>query len=132
MRQGPNTVTIRAYFRDGQSRTRTITVRREAGRSELPYSVFWNRTRNPQDVGRYVDAKWKLTQAGLRTAETGYDRPFLIGERAWRDCEVETSLTIHGLGAHTTPVSGGHGVGLILRFAVKVTGGPRAFPSGQP
>ena len=132
LHKGPNAVTIRAYFRDGQSLRRTITVRRESGTCELPYSVNWNRTRDPQDVGQYVDGKWKLSETGLRTAETGYDRLFLIGERSWRDYEVKTSLMIHGLDDHTTPVSGGHGVGLILRFAGHVTGGPRAFPSGQP
>lgn len=69
---------------------------------------------------------------GLRTAHMGYDRLFLIGDQSWQDYEVTAVVTIHEIAAETGPVSGGNGLGLILRFAGHVVGGPSRFPIAQP
>ncbi len=128
LKAGPNTVKITATLRDGRSLTRSITVTKEKGATPLPYSIRWSEVKNPQDVGQIVDGHWKLTPAGLRTAQVGYDRIFLIGERTWRDYDVRTSFHVHG----TPPESRDAGVGLLFRFTGHVAGGPRFFPSGQP
>ncbi len=129
---GPNEITITARYRDGEVLTRSVTVARESGSRPLPVSIRWKEVRNPQDVGQYVDGEWGLDEGGLRTRQIGYDRVFLIGERTWRDYEVRTSMTLHRVPAETSPVSGGNGAGVILRFAGHMTGGPRFFASGQP
>ncbi len=132
LRAGRNQVTITANFKDGRTISKTVTVVKESGSQPLPARIRWKDVRNPQDVGQYVDGLWSLEQTGLRTRQIGYDRVFLIGERNWRDYDVRTSITLHAVASETTPVSGGAGVGLILRFAGHITGGPRHFASGQP
>lgn len=132
LRPGENAVTITARFRDGQTLSRTVTVVKENGSRPLPVVIRWKDVKNPQDVGQYVDGLWGIGAQGLRTRQTGYDRIFLIGERNWQDYEVRTSVTIHRVDSTTSPISGGNGLGIILRFAGHVTGGPRFFPSGQP
>lgn len=117
---------------DGRNISKTVTVVKESGSRPLPARIRWKEVGNPQDVGQYVDGLWRLEGGGLRTGQIGYDRVFLIGERNWRDYDVRTSITLHAVASETTPVSGGAGVGVILRFAGHVTGGPRHFPSGQP
>lgn len=129
---GRNTITIEAHFRDGRSARHDITVIRQDGSTPLPFQIRWRDVRHVDDVGQAVDGEWLLTPSGLRTARPGYDRLFLIGERWWRDYEVHTTVTVHALETNTPYYSGGQGVGLILRFAGHVTGGPRHFPSGQP
>jgi hypothetical protein len=132
LESGSNAVSVTAYFLDLDPITRTVTLIRETGATPLPCQIRWGEVKNPQNVGQYVDGRWKLADGGLRTDQTGYDRLFLIGEREWQDYEVRTSITVHGVDAKTAPLSGGNGVGLIARFAGHVTGGHRYFPSGQP
>ncbi len=87
---------------------------------------------DPQDVGQYVDGEWRLGQQGLRTGHAGYDRLFLIGERDWQDYEVTAEVTVHRVTEETGPVSGGNGLGLIMRFAGHTVGGEDRFPVAQP
>ena len=129
---GPNEITVTARFRDGAVVSRTVTLARESGRRPLPARIRWREVRDPQEAGQYVDGKWGLDGGGLRTLQTGYDRLFLIGERNWRDYEVRATITVHAVERETTPLSGGNGVGVILRFAGHAVGGPRHFASGQP
>jgi hypothetical protein len=132
LQTGPNQVTITARFRDGHTLSKTVTVIKGTGHCRLPVSIRWQQMKHPQDAGQIVDGRWDVTKQGLRTLQTGYDRVFLIGERDWQDYEVLTSITVHRVPSETSPLSGGNGVGVILRFAGHVTGGPRYFPSGQP
>jgi hypothetical protein len=129
---GSNQFYVTAYFKDWDPITHTVTIVHENGSTPLPCEIQWHEVGNPQDVGQYVDGRWQLTEAGLRTATTGYDRLFLVGEKAWRDYEVCTAITVHRVDATTSPLSGGNGVGLMTRFAGHTTGGHRHFPSGQP
>lgn len=129
---GPNIIIVTARFRDGQTLAKTVTVTRETGSRPLPAAIRWREIEDPQEAGQYVDGMWAIDGGGLRTRQTGYDRLFLIGERSWQDYEIRTSMTLHRVAGETSPVSGGNGVGVILRFTGHVTGGPRQFASGQP
>jgi hypothetical protein len=132
LKPGTNEFTIAAYFRDGRTATRTVKVVRETGDTPLPVQIRWRDVGRPQDVGQIVDGRWRIENGRLRTVQVGYDRVFLIGTRQWRDYEVRTTLTVHALAANPDPRDGGPAVGLILRFAGHVAGGPEHFPSGQP
>lgn len=132
LKPGENTVAITARFLDGTVRERKLVVRKETGSSPLPCRIEWRKIRDPQDVGQYVDGRWKLESDGLRTVQVAYDRVFLIGDRTWRDYDVRTTITVHSVASETSPHSGTAAVGLILRFAGHVDGGPMHFASGQP
>jgi len=132
LRPGDNTVSVRVTDTDGRSKTQSVTLTRHEGDCPLPVQIRWQDVTDPQDVGQIVDGHWILDDKGLRTKHTGYDRVFLIGEKQWQDYEVTVPITIHRVDSETSPVSGGHGVGIILRFAGHVTGGHRNFPAAQP
>lgn len=132
IRLGWNVIKVRAYGCGTGVTENQLELFRHSGSSPLPFRVHWQDVRDPQDVGQYVDGHWIIENGALRTKETGYDRLFLIGETRWDNYEVVVKLAVHHVDPATTPVSGGQGVGVILRFAGHVTGGPRAFPSGQP
>lgn len=129
---GENEVVLTAQNVDGHEISERVVVCREAGRCLLPVLVDWAQVTNPQDVGQYVDGHWGLEVGGLRTLHTGYDRVFLMGETAWEDYAVTVPITIHQVDDQTGPVSGGNGVGILMRFCGHVVGGPLKFPPGQP
>lgn len=132
LRPGLNTIELKGRFVDGAFGRRVVTVTRSSGASPLPFAIDWAAVTDPQDVGQYVDGQWQLGEHGLRTAQMGYDRLFLIGDQSWQDYEVTAEVMVHEVAAETGPVSGGNGVGLILRFAGHVVGGPGRFPVAQP
>jgi len=98
----------------------------------LPVHIDWDKVDDPQNAGQYVDGKWALEEGGLRILRTGYDRLFLIGDTTWMDYEVTLPFIFHGADPQTGPLSGGNGVGIVMRFAGHVIGGPRNFAAGQP
>ncbi|MCI0622648.1 MAG: hypothetical protein L0387_13480 [Acidobacteria bacterium] len=128
LKPGANTIVVTAKLWDGRTASKQVTVHLRPGSSLLPFKVEWSKIDDPQKVGQYVDGKWSLEKNGLRTRQVGYDRVFLVGERSWKDYEVRTSITVH----EVKQMSGGNGVGVILRFAGHISGGPRFFPSWQP
>jgi hypothetical protein len=129
---GPNTIELQARFADGGVARRTVTVERLSGARPLPVQIDWSAVSDPQDVGQYVDGHWLLGEDGLRPAHLGYDRLFLIGDETWQDYQVTAAVTIHEVTPQTGPLSGGNGLGVVLRFAGHVIGGPRRFPVAQP
>jgi hypothetical protein len=129
---GPNTIVLEGRFLDGEVARREVTVTRLSGTSPLPVAIDWAEVAEPQDVGQLVDGEWRLDSQGLRPAHVGYDRLFLIGERDWQDYEVTAEIVVHGVAPETGPVSGGNGVGLIMRFAGHTVGGHARFPIAQP
>jgi hypothetical protein len=129
---GTNEIELEARFQGGDVARRTVVVTRSFGSSPLPRRIEWARVADPQDVGQYVDGHWRLGEHGLRTAHAGYDRLFLIGERSWQDYEITVAITVHGVDPDTGPFSGGNGLGVVMRFAGHVVGGPRRFPIAQP
>jgi hypothetical protein len=89
-------------------------------------------TGDPQDAGQYVDGLGGSGSRGLRTAHMGYDCLFLIGDMTWQDCQIKAEVTVHDVARDTGPLRGGNGVGVAMRFAGRVVGGPRRFPIAQP
>lgn len=132
LKPGANEIVLVGRDLHGREISETVVVHREDGRCDLPVSIDWSEIENPQDVGQFVDGHWRLDGDGIRTVHTGYDRVFLIGETSWQDYETTVSITIHRVEEETGPVSGGNGVGILMRFCGHVTGGPMQFPPGQP
>ena len=129
---GRNTVEVQARFAEGSVGRQTVTLERLSGASPLPVQIDWSTVSDPQDVGQYVDGHWRLGDDGLRPAHLGYDRLFLIGDETWQDYEITAVVTIHEVTPETGPLSGGNGLGVVLRFTGHVIGGPRRFPIAQP
>ena len=61
----------------------------------LPYHIEWSSVKNIQDVAEIVDGKWELTENGIRTTESYYDRIIAFGDSTWKDYEVSTSVIFH-------------------------------------
>ena len=132
LRSGPNTIEVEGRFLDGVTARQVVTLTRLAGSSPLPLQIDWSTTADPQDAGQYVDGHWRLGEQGLRTAHMGYDRLFLIGDMTWQDYQIIAEVTVHEVAPDTGPLSGGNGLGVVMRFAGHVVGGPRRFPIAQP
>lgn len=131
LREGPNEVLLVAEGRGAEARA-TVTIERIAGAPpSLPLSLRWSELDDPLEAGQAVDGLWTLEDGGLRSAAPLYDRLFLVGDPAWTDYEVRTSVTLHRVAARTGPTSGAPGVGVILRFAGHTVDPPR-FPDAQP
>ncbi len=124
---GENTIRISARTADSIETFRELIVEKfDSGSAPLPMRIAWRDIDNPQDVGQYVDGKWEHTSAGLRNIQTGYDRLFLIGNKTWRDFEIVVPVTINRVKGD------GPGVGVVMRFAGHVVGGPLQAPDVQP
>lgn len=132
MRPGDNKIAVRATDTSGQRYEEIVVVEKLTGNSILPQKIAWQRLKNPQDTGQYVDGHWAIGAQGLRTLHTGYDRIFLLGNTDWRDYEISAPITIHAIDPLAGPHSGDHGLGILLRFAGHINGGHRDFPAGQP
>ena len=132
LHSGPNTIEVEGRFLDGVTARQVVTLTRLAGSSPLPLQIDWSTTADPQDAGQYVDGHWRLGEQGLRTAHMGYDRLFLIGDMTWQDYQITAAVTVHEVAPDTGPLSGGNGLGVAMRFAGHVVGGPRRFPIAQP
>jgi len=122
---------LRAVNTDGIVSTVTVNVELESGVSAFPYNVAWNSVTDPQDVGQYLDGIWTHDAAGIRTAQVGYDRLFLLGETDWQDYEIVAPITIHEV-HQGSPLSHHPGLGFILRFSGHIVGGHRNWPDAQP
>jgi hypothetical protein len=130
---GINTIRIRAQDKSGGVTEQVVTVEKvSTGSYPLPVNINWSAVSNPANVGQYVDGQWGITEGGLQTLRTGYDRIFLIGQRTWKDFEVTVPVTILRVDPETSPISGPNGVGIILRFTGHIIGGHRDFPDEQP
>src|SRR5690554_405663 len=125
LKAGVNSIVLKAIDTLGQATSVTVHVEKLKGAYPLPVEIVWEKTDDPQDVGQYVDGKWGLEKGGLRTLRTGYDRIFLIGDTTWQDYEVTVAVTVHKVDPETGPVSGGNGVGILMRFTGHVIGGDR-------
>lgn len=132
LKLGTNTIKLQACDNAGSLNESTVSLEKSHGQYLLPTQIRWNDVANPQDIGQYVDGEWFQDGNGLRTKHSGYDRLFLIGDRTWQDYEVTVPMTIHRVDSKTSAVSGGNGLGLIMRFAGHAVGGHRNFPASQP
>jgi hypothetical protein len=129
---GANTIEIKGRFVDGSAGRQVVNLTRLSGSSPLPLHIDWSEVADPQDVGQYVDGHWRPGEHGLRPAHIGYDRLFLLGDRTWQDYQITAAVTVHDVAPDTGPLSGGNGLGFVMRFAGHVVGGPRNFPVAQP
>jgi hypothetical protein len=129
---GANTIEVNGRFVDGIVARQVVSLTRLAGSSPLPLRIDWSEVADPQDVGQYVDGRWRLDEHGLRPGHVGYDLLFLLGDRTWQDYQITVVVTVHDVAAETSPLSGGNGLGVIMRFGGHVIGGPRRFPVAQP
>jgi hypothetical protein len=136
---GENTVVLTAVDSVGDTASRTVRVDKiEAEGYPLPAEINWSDVDHPQEVGVVVDGHWGVTETGLRTLETGYDRIFLIGNTTWQDVEVTVPVTINRVDPEVGPNSGGgpsggkNGLGIILRFTGHAVGTYRNWPEAQP
>jgi hypothetical protein len=103
---GRNTVLLEAIDIKGRVGRAVVKVQRyPEGDYPLPTRIRWRSVKDPEDVGQYTDGRWQLTAQGLRTAQIGYDRIFLIGNRNWKDYEVTAQATIHALSHWNGPQS---------------------------
>jgi hypothetical protein len=132
LRDGRNAILVNAIDSLGGKTSVTVYVDKFRGAYPLPVHIKWNKVSNPQDVGQYIDGLWALEKEGLRTVRTGYDRVFLIGDTTWMDYEVTVPFIFHRADPETGPVSGGNGIGILMRFTGHAVGGHRNFPAAQP
>ena len=113
---GKNKIVLEARLSSGQSFSRDAFVQVTQQQLSLPLSVHWSGLSNPQSAGLVVDGHWKLSSAGLRTDETGYDRIFLLGSRDWANYQVTVPISVNRVDRLTGPFSGANGVGVIVGF----------------
>jgi hypothetical protein len=120
---GLNEVVLQATDIQGRVGKANVNIQRyPKGDYPLPAHIRWRSVIDPEDVGQYTDGKWMLTPEGLRTAQIGYDRIFLIGNRRWKDYEVTAQGTIHALSRQNGPQSSTvRHIGLCLRWAGQST-----------
>ncbi len=127
LRLGLNTVELVC----SDSTRQSLQVELHEGDGSLPRRIDWQQA-DLQALGQVVDGHWRVEDGWLRLLESGYDRLFLIGEPAWQDYEVETSLRVLVVEEQTGPHSGSPGVGVMLRFEGHRSGSFRNYPEAQP
>ena len=94
--EGNNLVEITAV--DGQGSATSTTVNLNySGTVSWPetYQIDWSQASGVQDAVEVVDGHWRITQDGVRTVETGYDRLLAVGDLDWDEYEVVSNFTIH-------------------------------------
>jgi hypothetical protein len=98
LRVGENALRLKVWYDDGRSRERgvVLSVDRQCVCS-LPHRVSWADAGHIQDVAQVTDGLWRLTEAGVRVVEPYYDRVIALGDLAWTDYEVRTTVTFHGI-----------------------------------
>ncbi len=97
LREGENTVTVRAVTRTGHAAERSMKLQYvdDGRRWPLPYEIDWSRVERIEDAAQVVDGRWELTAGGVRSVERYYDRVIGFGDGSWRDYEVATTVTFH-------------------------------------
>ena len=96
--EGENLLHFEVQYEDGQSSARDVALSIHKDRAcSLPYRGSWADADHIQDVGQVTDGRWRLTEAGVRVVEPYYDRVIALGDLAWTDYEVRTTVTFHGI-----------------------------------
>jgi glycosyltransferase involved in cell wall biosynthesis len=99
---GDNLVVIRAEDNDGRVAEETLAVEYHDGAAwPLPCAIEWRNVTNLQDAVQVVDGRWSSTEFGVRVMEPYYDRALALGDSAWRDYEVRTTVVVHGYASPT-------------------------------
>jgi hypothetical protein len=114
LRNGNNTVTIRATDSLGATTERQVIVNYTAGQTwPIPANVNWDRTGNLLDEAAVVDGQWGLQSNGdVRTLVTGYDRAIALGDISWTSYEAVVPITVNSysdvgfIGSYYAPAVG--------------------------
>lgn len=114
---GENKLVLTATDELGNQEVVTVTVNFENDRVwPGTYVIDWQQETNIQDVAEVVDGLWEIRDGAIHTVAPSYDRVVNIGDIAWTDYEVTVPVTIHGIHFAGNVVSGGPGVGLVMRW----------------
>jgi uncharacterized repeat protein (TIGR02543 family) len=116
---GLNQVVITATDNLNSQTVETVTVEYVSGNVwPEPYSIDWSSAASIQDVAQVVDGLWSLEADSVHPDIPGYDRLIAIGDmdESWDDYEVTVPVTIHEVDMDTGPVSGGPGLGILMRW----------------
>ena len=98
LKAGENSLLIIATNHLGERFERRVQLDYHRNRLwPLPYKIDWSQTRSINEVAQVVDGKWKLTKDGVRSVERYYDRVIAFGDDTWKNYEVTTTVTVHGL-----------------------------------
>jgi hypothetical protein len=129
---GDNRIIIQATDTEGRASSADVTITRvAAGTYPLPARINWASVRDLEEVALCTDGRWTYGPKGLRTAEIGYDRVLLIGNRLWKDYEVTAPVTIHSFSRRSGPQSSAvHHAGFCLRWTGHST--EENAPGDQP
>ena len=98
---GSNTIEIRATDSNGVISSKLVSLDYAPvapGAWPLPYTANWLSTDidHIENIAHIVDGKWKLTTAGIRTDQPGYDRAIAIGDMDWAsNYEVTVPFTLY-------------------------------------
>ena len=98
---GFNQIEIKAKDSNDQISTKTVTINYDPTNYwPIPYTADWGTLTTIQDIesiSHIVDGLWTLTNDGIRTAQTGYDRTIAIGDETWptHNYEVTVPFTLH-------------------------------------
>ncbi|MFW6153784.1 MAG: hypothetical protein ACOC95_01045 [Planctomycetota bacterium] len=117
LREGANTVVLRAVDGNGDVTTSTVTVDFTGGVVAGPGTIRWSEVDDLSNVAQVVDGNWAIVDGHLRTKQLGYDRLVALGDVSWTDYEVVVPITLHAIDpAGTRSPSNGQGVGLVMRW----------------
>lgn len=118
---GANTVTITVIDELGTPATAEVTVTWQPGVAwSMPYTVDWRTVDSIADAAQVSDGRWVLDRdagvIGLPDGAAGYDRIVAIGDLAWTDYEVTTTVTVHDIVDEPGPLSADPGFGFLVHW----------------
>ncbi len=123
---GTNNLELTATDSTGDTTTRQTSFLYEADRVwPLPYAIDWDEVDALPAVTQVVDGEWVIDDNGVSNVRSRYDRLVAVGDMAWTDYEVETTITVHSVGG------GAAGIGFIMRWTGH-TDEPPHVPGDQP
>ncbi|MEM9519805.1 MAG: hypothetical protein AAGA37_10840 [Actinomycetota bacterium] len=119
LRTGVNTVEIRAVDNLGEMTTALVRLISQPDDDvvELPLVVDWS-TQPLSGVVEIIDGRWRTGngEAVLDDASDGYDRLLGIGDVAWEDYEVRTTVVVDSINLDRSSVSNTPGFGFLVRW----------------
>lgn len=117
---GLNVVVVTAWDGHGNAASDTVMLE-HTPRSDapLPFATDLRDGSTWLEQVQVVDGRWELRDGRLAVGDAGYDRVVAVGDRAWGDYEVRTSVRVDRVTpADGSPwMSGAPLVGLALRWS---------------
>lgn len=95
-REGHNQLEIFVLDSSGVSETKKVDIQvHKENVWALPYEIRWSEVDNIQEVVQVLDGNWEITKEGLHNKDCYYDRVISMGDAAWKEYEVFTSVVFH-------------------------------------